>query len=155
MGGQSPRNHTNPILQSSPAAIDKIQHHKTEVCPVSVLSRDLTAPSEGPNCVSQMSTLARSQCSCSQTTYTFFFFFFFLLFQQNTGGLLAIFCFLPSTVVTRCLTEVHGCLFPSKSRERISSEWAEAMLCVLSKGGCKVQSTLKEEWTEERLENCK
>ena len=44
---------TNQILQTNPAALHEIHHHKTEVCLTSVLSKDLTAPLEGSNCISQ------------------------------------------------------------------------------------------------------
>lgn len=42
------------ILWTNPAVLCEICHTKTEICLTSNLSKDLTAPLKGPNCVSQV-----------------------------------------------------------------------------------------------------
>lgn len=59
---------TNP--NQNPAALHEIDHHKTEVCLTSVLSKDLRAPLERSNCISQykISGSISTQASWSQAT---------------------------------------------------------------------------------------
>lgn len=81
------------MLQTNPAALHETRYRKTKVCLTSILSKDLTAPLEGSNYVSQyeISGYISTQLVTNYLNP-------FCVISAECGGLLVVFYFLPSAL---------------------------------------------------------